>query len=374
MSLRSELLAWYDGAKRDLPWRRTRDPYPVWVSEVMLQQTRVETVVPYYHRFLERFPTLRALAEASEDDVLAVWSGLGYYRRARLLQAGVREVHSRYKGLVPEDPEARRALPGVGRYTAGALGSICFDREEPLVDGNVARVLSRIEGIEHPLGSKASEAALWASAERLVRGARPGDLNQALMELGATVCTPRSPGCTRCPVRGHCEASARGAVDALPVPKRRVEPKRVALVAVLARPDDAARTQGVKLDSKGQTEINQDPQSHRRQRGRLGFQLDTHADQPVALIRSEAALFGGLHGPPMAEGQGRAAADAALKEAGIDAELAPHPRGQVVHVLTHRRLEVEVWDARWSAGGRLVRPSDLDALGVSKLARKLLAL
>ena len=180
-SIRRKLLAWYDRAARDLPWRETRDPYAIWVSEIMLQQTRVETVIPYYERFLERFPTALALAEADEDAVLSQWSGLGYYRRARLLHAGVREVVAEYGGRVPEDADARLALPGVGRYTAGAIGSIAFGREEPVVDGNVTRVLARLFRIGTPVGAAVTSKRLWDEDCCLVRGPRPGDLNQALM-------------------------------------------------------------------------------------------------------------------------------------------------------------------------------------------------
>ncbi|MBC7172514.1 MAG: A/G-specific adenine glycosylase, partial [Polyangiaceae bacterium] len=210
-SIRSALLEWFDRAQRDLPWRRTLDPYAIWVSEVMLQQTRVETVIPYYERFLTRFPTPAALAEAEEDAVLAAWSGLGYYRRARMLHAGAREVVATYGGAVPEAREARLALPGVGRYTAGAIGSIAFGKPEPIVDGNVARVLSRVRFIETPPGRADTERRLWDEAERLVYGERPGALNQALMELGATVCTPSSPRCTECPIARACAARSKGA-------------------------------------------------------------------------------------------------------------------------------------------------------------------
>ena len=190
--LHETLLGRFDESARALPWRETRDPYAVWVSEIMLQQTRVETVVPYYERFLARFPTPYSLAEADEDTVLAHWSGLGYYRRARLLHAGVREVVAQYGGAVPEDAEARLALPGVGRYTAGAIGSIAFDKPEPVVDGNVTRVLARLLRIDTPVGTTRTPKRLWEEAERLVPTERPGDFNQALMELGATVCTPRA--------------------------------------------------------------------------------------------------------------------------------------------------------------------------------------
>ncbi len=333
--MRAALLAWYDANARDLPWRRTRDPYAVWVSEIMLQQTRVETVIPYYERFLSRFPDARSLADASEDEVLASWSGLGYYRRARLLHAGVREVVERYGGEVPGEPEERRSLPGIGRYTAGAIGSICFDREEPIVDGNVARVLSRAFAIEHPIGSSASERALWERAAELVKGPRPGDLNQALMELGATTCTPRAPRCGDCPIAPWCAARASSRQDELPVPKKRKEPRRVEMVAVVA----------------------------------------SRADGAVALVRAEGTLFGGLYAPPMMEGRGRELARAALRAAGVRGRLADEPAGRVEHVLSHRVLDVEVWRAtRASSGVRpLVSPRALPSIGTSTLTRRILA-
>ncbi|HET8654322.1 MAG TPA: A/G-specific adenine glycosylase [Longimicrobiaceae bacterium] len=232
---RAPLLAWYDGNRRDLPWRAAPgehpDPYHVWLSEVMLQQTRVETVRPYYARWLERFPTLRALADAPLDDVLKAWEGLGYYSRARNLHRAVREVADRHGGEVPDDPGAFRALPGVGRYTAGAVMSIAFGREEPLVDGNVRRVLARLMDVAEP-----SEAELWRWAAALVPGQRPGDLNQALMELGATVCTPRAPACGACPVREHCAAFAAGTQEERPRRKKaRPLPREHQAVAVIER-------------------------------------------------------------------------------------------------------------------------------------------
>lgn len=334
---REALLEWYDRVARDLPWRRTRDPYAIWVAEIMLQQTRVDTVIPYFGRFLARFPTAAALAAASEDEVLAQWSGLGYYRRARLLHAGVREVVLRYAGHVPEDAAARRSLPGVGRYTAGAIGSIAFDREEALVDGNVARVLARLRAIATPLGRADTDARLWAEAARLVRGRRPGALNQALMELGATVCTPASPRCAECPVARACVALESDRVAELPVVRAKKAPRAMALVAVLAT------TAG--------------------------------APERFWLVRGDDALFGGLWGLPSAEGSDRAAARAALSAAGVRARLEREPVATVTHVLTHRRLTVAVWRARGArarATRRLVQVADLAGLGVSTLTRKLL--
>jgi A/G-specific adenine glycosylase len=197
----------------------------------MLQQTRVEAVKPYYARWLERFPSLMALAEAPLDEVLKAWEGLGYYSRARNLHRAVREVAERYGGRVPDDPADFRALPGVGRYTAGAVMSIAFGRAEPLVDGNVRRVFARWTDDPDP-----REAELWAMAEALVPGERPGDLNQAIMELGATVCTPRAPRCDVCPVRTFCAAYAAGTQEIRPLPRRaKPLPREQEAVAVVER-------------------------------------------------------------------------------------------------------------------------------------------
>ena len=214
------MLHWFDANRRDLPWRAAPghrlDPYRIWLSEVMLQQTRVDTIRPYYDRWLERFPTLHSLAESHVDDVLKAWEGLGYYSRARNFHAAVREVVSTYGGRVPDDPETFRSLPGVGRYTAGAVMSIAFDRRTPIVDGNVRRVFARLLDEPAPLDPR-----LWELAERFADGERPGDLNQSLMELGATVCTPRAPACPRCPISMHCEAFARGTQNERPEPRKR---------------------------------------------------------------------------------------------------------------------------------------------------------
>ena len=214
---RTLLLEWYRRERRDLPWRRTRDPYAIWISESMLQQTRTETVIPYYERFLDRFPDVDTLADAELDDVLGAWAGLGYYSRARRLHAAARVVADEFGGRLPEDAETLRTLPGVGRYTAGAVASIAFDREEPVVDGNVARVLSRLRGIRDDLKRPAVIRRLWEEASALARGPHPGDLNQALMELGATVCVPRTPRCAGCPLTRRCDARRRGDAATLPI-------------------------------------------------------------------------------------------------------------------------------------------------------------
>jgi A/G-specific adenine glycosylase len=221
--------------RRELPWRagegERADPYRVWLSEVMLQQTRVETVRGYYDRWLERFPTLQQLAEAPLDEVMKAWEGLGYYSRARNFHAAVREVSARYGGRVPDDEASFRALPGVGRYTAGAVLSIAFGQPEPVVDGNVRRVLARLTDDPAP-----DPAELWRLAALLARGEAPGELNQALMEMGATLCTPRAPDCARCPLAAECRARAAGTQLLRPAPRKaKPLPHEDTAVAVVQR-------------------------------------------------------------------------------------------------------------------------------------------
>ena len=234
-ALRSALLVWYRARRRDLPWRRTRDPYAIWVSEIMLQQTRVETVIPYYGRFLERFPTVDALAVAREEDVLAVWSGLGYYRRARGLHAAAAIVAREHAGSLPSDPDRLRALPGIGDYTAAAIQSIAFGREAAAVDGNVVRVLARIHGLTGRRDSPDLRRGVTALAEALARGPAPGDWTQALMDLGATVCLPRDPRCQECPVASRCAARRSGDPARYPEPGLKQEPRSAREVLILAR-------------------------------------------------------------------------------------------------------------------------------------------
>jgi A/G-specific adenine glycosylase len=215
--LTSCLLIWYADHRRDLPWRRTRDPYHIWVAEVMLQQTQVATVAPYYERFLARFPTVAALAAASLDEALKLWEGLGYYARARHLHAAARWVVAEHGGRVPNTMAALLALPGVGRYTAGAILSIAYGQDAPALDGNVRRALSRVFAIEEDVTRGAGRRRLWALAEELLPPGRAGDFNQALMDLGATVCTPRAPLCNRCPLAENCRAHRSSREEQFPV-------------------------------------------------------------------------------------------------------------------------------------------------------------
>jgi A/G-specific adenine glycosylase len=238
-AVRRGLGEWYDRGHRDLPWRADRDPYRILVSEMMLVQTTVAAVVPYFGRFLARFPTVEALADADEADVLKAWEGLGYYRRARQLQAAARAVVDRHGGAFPADPEAVRALPGVGRYIAGAILSFAFDIPAPIVEANTQRVLARLLAWPGEIGATATQRRLWEAAGRLVPPEGAGRFNQAIMELGATVCTPRSPMCLVCPVAPECRARALGLQDALPRKAAKAPPLEVSEGCALVERDGA---------------------------------------------------------------------------------------------------------------------------------------
>ncbi|HWQ56999.1 MAG TPA: A/G-specific adenine glycosylase [Bryobacteraceae bacterium] len=229
---RTRLLAWYGRRRRDLPWRTTLDPYRIWVSEIMLQQTRAQTAIPYYQRFLERFPTVESLAAASEEGVLAAWSGLGYYSRARNLHLAAKQAAA---GGFPRDYESIRALPGVGPYTAAAIASIAFGLAHAALDGNVMRVIARLEDDAADLSSSRTRERLRGIAQELLDPRRPGEFNQAMMELGATVCVPRVPDCGACPVRSQCRAYSRGTASQLPVKLRKTEPQRIEAELALVR-------------------------------------------------------------------------------------------------------------------------------------------
>jgi A/G-specific adenine glycosylase len=309
-AIRRRLLAWWDAGHRDLPWRFPQgaaDPYRVWIAEVMLQQTRVAVVVPYYRRFVRRFPTLRALARADEDAVLALWSGLGYYGRARRMLAAAREAEARHGGL-PASVGALAALPGFGPYTAGAVASIAFALREPCVDGNVARVLSRLLLLEGRPGAGAVRAALWEAAAALVPARRPGDFNQALMELGATTCTRAAPGCARCPLAGDCGALRAGRQRAVPAPRVRPPPAVVDVACAVIR----------------------------------------RGDEVLLVRRPGDGLFAGLWGLPFATGPSRAGARHALArvvEEATGLEVSPGPLvAATERTLTHRRLRMAAYE------------------------------
>ncbi len=230
------VIKWFDANARDLPWRRRRTPYRVWLSEMMLQQTQVEAVIPYFRRFTTRFPSLKALADASLDEVLKMWEGLGYYARARNLHQAAQIVRHELGGRFPRSVDGLMKLPGVGRYSAGAIASIAFGINAPVLDGNVARVLCRVFGIHRDPREPKTRAELWSLAESLLPQGQAGEFNEALMELGATVCTPRSPRCNACPIAPMCEGNRLGIQDRLPIRRaRKVIPHYDVTAAVIRK-------------------------------------------------------------------------------------------------------------------------------------------
>lgn len=229
------LITWYHQTKRDLPWRRTSDPYAIFVSELMLQQTQVATVIPFYDRFLKRFPTVQTLAAADLQDVLCLWAGLGYYRRARYLHKAAQEVVARHNGVFPSKLADLLALPGVGRYTAGAIASIAFNASTPILDGNVMRVLARVIDLQDDIALPQTQSTLWKIAEKLTPAQDAGSYNQALMEMGATVCSPRNPQCMLCPIQNLCRSLSHGTQNDIPIKKAKAKVKTVRRCALVVR-------------------------------------------------------------------------------------------------------------------------------------------
>ncbi len=339
LALRRALIAWYERNRRDLPWRRNRDAYAVWVSEVMLQQTTVKTAAPYYEAFLARFPSLAALAEAEEDDVLAAWSGLGYYHRARNLHRGARHVAERHGGVFPDSLEAALAVPGIGLYTASAILSIAYNRPFPVVDGNVRRVLARLlalRGAEYR-----RDGPYYNRAEELLDRERPGDWNQALMELGAIVCLPRKPACEACPLRRHCAAHAQDLVGELPEGRARRRPVEVTVAAALIERDG----------------------------------------QILLVRRPEGRLLGRMWELPQTSLESRGLADlvSELKER-YGLRAAPGPLVvRARHAITYRRITLEGYRTRLLGREpgdreslRWVKPQEILQIPVSSATRKLL--
>jgi A/G-specific adenine glycosylase len=254
---RRSLLSWYNKAKRDLPWRHTSDPYAILVSELMLQQTQVKTVIPYYDKFLKKFPTAQALAKASEQDVLAAWAGLGYYRRARFLYAAAKVISA--EGKFPDTLDGIRALPGVGEYTAAAVGSISFGLKAAVVDGNVIRVMSRLLALDEDASKGEGAKKIRETAQALLDPKRPGDFNQAVMELGASLCSPTKPSCPACPLNHHCAAFLAGKPEAYPQLPERAASQTLFKAVILVVQGKGAKTQilaqersGKKAAAKGQ--------------------------------------------------------------------------------------------------------------------------
>jgi len=316
---------WFRRNHRPLPWRKRYQPYDVWVSEVMAQQTRIDVVLQYFERFLERFPTIAILARATDDDVTAAWSGLGYYRRARMLRDGARDVMARFRGRLPRSVDELQTIAGIGRYTAGAIASIAYDVAAPIVDGNVARIVARLFAIEEPAGSPALMRAAWIRAEELVAQAKsPRIFNQGLMEVGALICTPRKPRCGDCPLTNHC--ATRG--DALPLPKAKLVTREMHIPLFLV------------TDRAGRVLM-------RRESGAL-------MNAMFHLPHGDSSLFGAR---PLTVNQTRSL-------------------GTFRHTVTNRRITFELFAARGSArrGYTWIAPDDLASVPHPSYVRKALRL
>lgn len=226
-------ISWYEKEKRNLPWRVNQDPYRIWISEIMLQQTRVDTVIDYYYRFMEWFPTIRDLAEAPDDRLLKAWEGLGYYSRARNLKAAAQQIVNDFGGQMPQTIDEIRELKGIGPYTAGAIGSIAFELPEPAIDGNVMRVVSRLFEIEADIAKASSRKIFDEAMRKIIDEERPGDFNQAMMDLGSAICTPTSPKCEECPISEYCESYAQGTMLNYPIKTKKLKPKDVYYVGTI---------------------------------------------------------------------------------------------------------------------------------------------
>ena len=333
------VLASYDQGHRDLPWRRTRDPYRIWLSEVILQQTRVDQGLAYYERFVARYPTVKRLASAKEDEVLKLWQGLGYYSRARNLLQAAQQVVKEHGGHFPSTHTGLLGLKGVGDYTAAAIASIAFAEAVPVVDGNVYRALSRVFGISTPIDSTAGKKQFRTLAASLVDADRPGDHNQAVMELGATICTPRKPRCTECPVRSRCVALKEGRIEQLPV---------------------KAKKQTVRV--------------------RHFNYLWIENRSSVLFTRREGRdIWQGLHELPLVETTRNASKLLLKKTLGEDMVL-KKMEGPLEHVLSHQRIMATLWKvevptgvpAKWAKEWKPVKRGDIGGLAIHRLMEKLL--
>lgn len=338
------LLAWYRAGHRALPWRGTHDPYRIWVSEIMLQQTQVDTVIPYYRRWLKRFPTVRALAAAPVRDVLALWEGLGYYSRARNLHRAAHVVVHQYEGRLPRTVESLLDLPGIGPYTAAAIASLAFGVDAAVLDGNVKRVLARVFDFQEDVKSPRGEKQLWGQAQSLVPLGEAGDYNQAIMDLGATICTPRAPQCTICPIRKHCMAQKLGVQLERPVPRAKAPlPHRTLAVGVI------------------------------RKHGRV-----------LIVQRPHDELLGGLWAFPNGEViKGRSMASslkrAVKRDWRLEIEIQTADAIQTLrHTFSHFHLAAHVFECAWRSGAlarraaaKWVRPSALSEYPMGKVDRQI---
>jgi A/G-specific adenine glycosylase len=349
---RKKLLRWFAEFQRDLPWRHTKDPYRIWVSEIMLQQTRVAAVIPYYERFLEACPEVKALAEAPEEEVLRRWAGLGYYSRARNLQKAARQIVAEHNAKFPDTPEKALALPGIGAYTAAAILSIAFGKKLAVLDGNVVRVIARLGAVRGDLRTGSRWQQMQTKADELLAPEAPGDWNQAMMELGATICTPRSPQCLLCPLAEFCETRRLGLTELIPE-KKKMRPAIEITLAALVLVDHHGRTlllRPQKTDPRGE------------------------AAREVAALLSRMWHFPTIHVKENAGKELRASVENSLFS-GRKSPGTLQPLPKVRHAVTYRQItllpfRLEVTKLPRPAETRVIRLDDLSAVPVSNLTRK----
>ena len=348
---RKRLLAWFRASHRDLPWRRTKDPYRIWLSEIMLQQTRVTTVIPYYERFLKHFPDVRALADAPEEKVLRLWAGLGYYSRARNLQKAAREIVARHDSRFPNSRVDALELPGIGEYSVAAILSIAYGKKMAVLDGNVARVLARLRALEGDLRNAGRWRELQATADTLMAAQNPGDWNQAMMELGATVCTPKSPQCLLCPVGEFCQARKRGLAETLPAKRERRANEEITLAAL------------VLMDSAGKTLLLPPPKAA----------IPTHASD-VAILLSRLWHFPTIRVQTDAQQEVRQFCRKFIGTRHVPGKFVP--LRIVRHTVTYRHITVhpfllEIRNLRRLPGTEPLALDELSWVPISNLTRKI---
>ena len=352
MRFRKNLLTWFGQFQRDLPWRRTRDPYRIWLSEIMLQQTRVAAAIPYYGRFLSRFPNVASLAKAPEEEVLRLWSGLGYYSRARNLQKAAMQIVAKHGGEFPRNAEQALALPGIGVYTAAAILSIAYGEKLAVLDGNVARVLARLGALRGDLRANGAWPKLQKTAGNLLETKSPGDWNQAMMELGATLCTPRSPQCLICPVSEFCEARKRGLAEKIPAKRVKRETVEIDLATM------------VMMDAGGKTLLLPPPPSAKKS-------SDAY---DVPTLVSKMWHFPTITVGKRAEEELRTFAERALF-GGRKLAAKFVPLTEVRHAVTYRSITVFPFLARVAkfpkvSGARVLSLENISEVAISNLTRK----
>jgi A/G-specific adenine glycosylase len=371
LRFRKNLLAWFKKFQRDLPWRRTSDPYAIWLSEIMLQQTRVAAVIPYFDRFLQHFPTIEALAKAPEQDVLRLWAGLGYYSRARNLQSAARQIVALHGGAFPCDQAHALALSGIGAYTAAAVLSIAFGKKLAVLDGNVARVVARLEAIRGDLRAGNRWAELQETANKLLDREHPGDWNQAMMELGATLCTPRSPQCLLCPVNEFCEARKQGIVDLIPEKRKKRDTVQVQLAAIVFV-DPKART--VLLPPPSAADMPATTANVPALLSRMWHFPTIQLSGRVALTPRKSTQSSNRGGPTSAEKELRRFIEAEYFS-GRKLQLDLRPLKHVRHAVTYRAITLfpfltKIPKLPRVAGARILPLADLGSVPVSNLTRK----